>query len=337
MSSCLPSTAQLLQNIRKYTLSSKHPINSIWPPHRRSAVMIILFYGNRGELRVLLTKRSRNLRAFSGHVSLPGGKADDMIESPLEVARRECFEEIGLPLDDKELTEQGLKLEVLNTLPCYLSRTFLSVKPVVCFLRDLQDEAAKINSIKFNLNPGETSSIFSVPLLDLLYDKKRNEHLPKDYRHEFIKRTNVKYSWGLIPWPLKHYFYPNVNEHEILWLDEVVDLSSDEDLTFSNSETSLKEGNVNKLKDIDGIKDVWGLTAQIIHDLALISIDKAETATIGNDNLIYGLTELGGQMLQRKRSEWESGMIDGENRFDYSQVIPRYYFTKLVKDFKSVL
>lgn len=314
----------------------QHPINSIWPPHRRSAVMIILFYGNKGELRVLLTKRSRSLRAFGGHVSLPGGKADSIDETPIEVARRESFEEIGLPLNDNELTSQGLKLEVLNSMPCYLSRTFLSVRPVVCLLKNLQNENERIKKIKFNLNPGETSSIFSIPLLDLLYDKKRNEHLPHDYRHEFIKRTNVDYKWGLIPWTLKHYFYPNVNEHEISWLDEVVDLSSDEDLTFSDNE-KLNEGSVNKLKDINGVRDLWGLTAQMLHDLALISIDKAETATIGNDNLLYGLTEFGGQMLERKRSDWESAMINSERGKDYSQVIPRHYFTKLVSDFKAVL
>ncbi|CAI4657402.1 CRL_G0038580.mRNA.1.CDS.1 [Saccharomyces cerevisiae] len=50
----------------------------------------------KGELRVLLTKRSRTLRSFSGDVSFPGGKADYFQETFESVARREAEEEIGL-------------------------------------------------------------------------------------------------------------------------------------------------------------------------------------------------------------------------------------------------
>ncbi|KAH3677038.1 hypothetical protein WICMUC_001944 [Wickerhamomyces mucosus] len=314
------TATELIANIRNYALPSIYPTQSIWPKHRRSAVMIILFIGNYGELRVLLTKRSRGLRAFSGHVSLPGGKADNFIESPIEIARRESFEEIGLNYDD-DLNIQGLELEHLNLLPCYLSRTFLSVRPVVCFLKNINQIDGKISNMKFILNPGETSSIFSIPLLDLITQINSSNH-------EYIKMTNATHKWGLIPWPIQHYFYPTINKHEVSWLEEVVDLSSDEEIQDNDIKGLLKKNG--------GIKDVWGLTARILYDLALVSIKGSTkgTFTIGNENLIYGLTEFGGQMLENKRSDWESGMIVDNINHDFSQILPRYIFNKVAKEVK---
>ena len=39
--------------------------------------MLILLYENAGELRVLLTTRSKSLRAHPGQTALPGGKKDE--------------------------------------------------------------------------------------------------------------------------------------------------------------------------------------------------------------------------------------------------------------------
>ena len=119
--------SQLLDNLRRFRYPQKFTLNSIWPANRRAAVLVLLFIGKKGELRVLLTKRSRNLRSFSGHVALPGGKADNIRETFEKVARREAEEEIGLPQDPQVLEQEyGMKLEVVTTeLPCYLSQTCL--------------------------------------------------------------------------------------------------------------------------------------------------------------------------------------------------------------------
>jgi len=43
------------------------------PVGRRAAVLILLFPGKRGELRVVLTVRASTLRSYAGQVALPGG------------------------------------------------------------------------------------------------------------------------------------------------------------------------------------------------------------------------------------------------------------------------
>jgi hypothetical protein len=45
--------------------------------HKRQAAVLILLYEKGGDLRVLLTTRSKNLRAHPGQTALPGGKMDD--------------------------------------------------------------------------------------------------------------------------------------------------------------------------------------------------------------------------------------------------------------------
>lgn len=312
------SVQEIINNIQNYSYSKAYPINSVWPPFRRSAVMIILFIGKYGELRVLLTKRSRQLNNFSGHVSLPGGKSDHDDETDWDVARRECFEEIGFPYDT-ELQQQGLKFTQLTKLPCYLSRTFLSVKPTVGLLTnfDKNKEFESINKIKLLLNPGETSSIFSIPLLDLIDSNVKKEYLKKSIKH---------YKWGKIEWPIKHFYYPSQSPDEVPWLEEILDLSSDD-------EHHLFDDDLKDHKDKD-IKDLWGLTAQILFDLANISMNQTNVNYIGNENLIYGLTEFGGQMLERKRTPWESGMIVNERGRAYDEVLPQHTFKKLVKEFR---
>ena len=61
---------------------------------RRSAVLVPL-YDDGGELYVVLTRRSSNLRSHTSEVSFPGGRSDEG-ESPLATALREAEEEIGL-------------------------------------------------------------------------------------------------------------------------------------------------------------------------------------------------------------------------------------------------
>ncbi|KQJ98150.1 hypothetical protein BRADI_3g35160v3 [Brachypodium distachyon] len=63
---------------------------------RRAAVLVCLFRGTAGELRVILTKRSSSLSTHSGEVALPGGKADKGDADNAATALREAEEEIGL-------------------------------------------------------------------------------------------------------------------------------------------------------------------------------------------------------------------------------------------------
>lgn len=316
----------LLENIRAFNAyRSPYTLRDVWPVGRRSAVLVLLFIGTQGELRVLLTKRSRSLRSFSGHVSFPGGKADEGEEVPEQVARREAAEEIGLPQDPHRLRDEfGMEVEnVLTEMPCYMSRTLLSVKPVVCLLKNKgpnRGDTEPLNGSRFvaKLNPGETSSLFSVPLLDLAPHHLRPAGMP-----EYIHEQEQSLEWGGLPWVVRHLHYPVENPGEVPWLQAVEDISStDEDHTH------------------EGIacRDLWGLTAKVIGDLASVAtrlVTAADTVaagdphvTLGHEDLIYGLHRLAGEM-QPARSPWESALIAAKRGVRYADKIPPTYMQEL--------
>ena len=307
---------QALENIRKFKYLHPLPLSSVWPSTRRSAVLVLLFIGHKGELRVLLTKRSRGLSSFSGHVSLPGGKADDEKETFEQVARRESEEEIGLPRSAEILHKQfGMKIDNLTgQMPCYLSRTFLSVKPMVCFLHNDNSKGnTPLDATRFfgKLNPGETASIFSVPLNDLVY------HLfpqGQEYKPEYVERRESIRRWGGLRWPIGHYYYPIDNPHDVAWLNVIEDTSS-----------------ADELEEDSTCRDLWGLTAKILFDLSRIAngVTDNNDLDMGNEELLYGLHEFANQLQPGKRSDWEIGMITGEAGFKYKDVRPGYYLEQL--------
>lgn len=315
--------SRLLDNLRQFRNPNLLPLSSSWPRHRRAAVLILLFVGPRGELRVLLTKRSKGLSSFPGHISLPGGKADSVEESFESVARREAEEEIGLP-QDPEILRQRFGMTVENTceeLPCYLSRTFLSVKPLVCFLHTVEQTGVELNQpldgrrFTAALEPGETSSIFSVPLLDMVAHL-----LPENsnYQKEYLEyKTNFRV-WGGLKWPLKHYYYPAENPFDVHWLNDIQDNSSCDELEKS-----------------EGKRDLWGLTANILYDVARIAqgiVTRSDDMfDMGHEDLIYGLKEFGGQLQSGRRSNWENAMMLGSRDCEFSDVIAPFYMEKLSK------
>jgi 8-oxo-dGTP pyrophosphatase MutT (NUDIX family) len=76
-----------------------------------AAVLVPLFEED-GQARVILTRRSSNLRSHTGQVSFPGGRLDEG-EAPLAAALREAGEEIGI---DPAAVEIVGELSPLSTL-----------------------------------------------------------------------------------------------------------------------------------------------------------------------------------------------------------------------------
>ncbi|KAJ4290675.1 8-oxo-dGTP diphosphatase [Collariella sp. IMI 366227] len=141
--SALMRTKAAIARLRAY----KPPPFPLWdrlPLSRRAAVLLLLYADRRGDLRVVITMRAASLRSFSGHAALPGGKADTLDETPYQIARREAFEEIGLPLDDNKLPAP-FRIEHLCYLPMNLARTELvsrrSSAPFYNFLKETDDLA----------------------------------------------------------------------------------------------------------------------------------------------------------------------------------------------------
>ncbi|CAK7219982.1 8-oxo-dGTP diphosphatase [Sporothrix curviconia] len=110
------------------------------PVSRRAAVLVLLYADRRGDLRVVLTMRAASLRNYSGHAAFPGGKADSVDETAEQIARREAWEEIGLPLDDSKLP-RPFRIEHLCDLPYNLAKTELVVRPCVALLHAGEGDA----------------------------------------------------------------------------------------------------------------------------------------------------------------------------------------------------
>lgn len=172
----------------------------------RAAVLLLLFADRRGGLRVVVTMRAASLRTFSGQAALPGGRADTVEETPYETARREAWEEIGLPLDshvettpppshgqtddggepppvDWQGRDQGVpppfRIEHLCDLPCSLAKTGVVVRPCIAFVRfddsdGLGREAAVAaaararENMKPRLDAREVAAVFSAPFHNFL-------------------------------------------------------------------------------------------------------------------------------------------------------------------------
>ncbi|KAM7500729.1 hypothetical protein LguiA_025143 [Lonicera macranthoides] len=155
---------------------------------KRAAVLICLFEGNDGDLRVILTKRSSMLSSHSGEVSLPGGKAEEGDTDDADTATREAKEEIGL---DPSV------VNVVTALEPFLSKHLLRVIPVIGILSDK-------NAFKPAPNADEVESVFDAPLEMFLKDENRRseerEWMGDKYLiHFFDYETDGKkfVIWGL--------------------------------------------------------------------------------------------------------------------------------------------
>ncbi|KAF5369693.1 hypothetical protein D9615_010148 [Tricholomella constricta] len=141
---------QCLRNLVSYQCPNyKIP----FPRGRSAAVLVALFVGRMGDLYVLLSRRSATLRTYAGDTSLPGGKADPEDATVEDTARREAFEEIGLPRDRH-------KVPLLCILEPFLAANATVVTPVVVLILD--------NTLRPMLNDAEVASLFSHPLASFL-------------------------------------------------------------------------------------------------------------------------------------------------------------------------
>ncbi|KAI0751196.1 NUDIX hydrolase domain-like protein [Daedaleopsis nitida] len=142
-----------IQNLAAY----RPPKSSLrFPKSRSAAVLVAVFIGRMGDLYVLLSRRASSLRTYAGDTALPGGKWEDRDKSFEWTARREAFEEIGLPLDYK-------KVPTLCVLEPFLAGNRLVVTPVIVLILD--------NTLRPILNQAEVTALFSHPLNSFLHSE----------------------------------------------------------------------------------------------------------------------------------------------------------------------
>ena len=102
--------------------------------------------------------------------TFPVGKSDTLEETAVQTARREAFEEIGLPDDDRQLPSP-LQVEHLCELPSSLALTELGVRPCVALLHTGDDPRDPEQNLIPRLEPKEVAAVFTAPLRKFLSDR----------------------------------------------------------------------------------------------------------------------------------------------------------------------
>ncbi|CAG7554462.1 unnamed protein product [Fusarium equiseti] len=279
----------------------KPPAFPLWdrlPVRRRAAVLILLYADRRGDLRVVITMRAASLRNFSGHAAFPGGKADDAQETPFQIARREAWEEIGLPMDDSKLPKP-FRVEHLCYLPPSLARTHLVVRPCVAFLhadqRTAGEPAPTVDETMIpRLDAREVAAVFSAPFYNFLQANDLppgpGEVLPEGRWYDGFWHSWKDHRWRV------HNFYVPVNNQSI-------------SKPRKDSEQSQLVEKLEKEEEPDGRFKVWGMTARILVDAARIAYAQEpgfeHNDNIGDEDIIAYADSLGelGEKVQEKKTE----------------------------------
>ncbi|KAI1643471.1 NUDIX hydrolase domain-like protein [Daldinia loculata] len=286
-------SAAAIARLRAY----KPPPFPTWdhlPVSRRAAVLILLFADRRGDLRVVITMRATSLRNFSGHAAFPGGKADALSESPYQIARREAWEEIGLPMDDAKIPKP-FRIEPLCCLPCSLAKTEMAVRPCVAFLHadDVpgKPQAMVDESMIPRLDAKEVAAVFSGPFHNFLKAKDEpheGETIPPGDWYD-----GYWHHWHDKPWRV-HNFHVPVNNQKV-------------------TKPKVRDGGQAVLADMleeeeDAVQRflVWGLTARMLVDAARIAYEEEpefeHNSHYGDEEIIAILNDAG-RLPDKKRKE----------------------------------
>lgn len=122
-------------------------------PITRASAVLVALYEHDGEARVILTRRSRELRNHRGEIAFPGGRSD-LGEDPVTTALREADEEVALRAD---------QVDVVGWLsPLVTLASGSAIWPIVATMSDEPTLVA---------NPDEVEHVFAVALSELARDE----------------------------------------------------------------------------------------------------------------------------------------------------------------------
>ena len=145
------------------------------------AAVLVPIIAHAEGLTVLFTRRTAHLKAHSGQVSFPGGRAEPGDATPERTALREAEEEIGLA---------ARRVEVLARLPEYLTRTGFRVTPVVGLIEP---------PLELVPDAREVDEVFEVPLgfiLDPVNHRRESRQIGERLARYYVIEHQGRTIWG---------------------------------------------------------------------------------------------------------------------------------------------
>lgn len=124
---------------------------------QRPAAVLVPLFEEEGETRVVLTRRSSQMRSHTGEVAFPGGRLEDG-EAAVAAALREAAEEVGIDAAAVEVVGQLSPLTTIRGRSAISS--FVGLLPARPVLRPC---------------PAEVEHAFDVALADLMADGVAHE------------------------------------------------------------------------------------------------------------------------------------------------------------------
>jgi 8-oxo-dGTP pyrophosphatase MutT (NUDIX family) len=319
-------------------------------------VLILLFADKVGDLRVVLTIRSAGLKNCTkttvhsldkqqhpylshplsntppdaGQAALPGGKADTLHETPWQTARREAFEEIGLPMSEKNLPP-GYTVEHLAELPANLAMTELGVRPCVAYLKTPAPSPSNTNpdaarDILPKLDAKEVAALFTAPFHNFLREKDEDV-AQREVEGEWYKGS--WHSWHESAWRMHNFSVP-VNSSTAFLAKaseeppQQKDASSVETEKPSSAPESNKRAEPGKGSSLqpalprsfyrvteDALSKprfrVYGMTARILVDAARVAYGEEpefeHNSHFGDEEMILRLLKIGRLNVEKKEGE----------------------------------
>jgi 8-oxo-dGTP pyrophosphatase MutT (NUDIX family) len=177
----------------------EHSVEKKFSNREPALAAVLLPLVMRDELMLLLTERSANMSTHSGQIALPGGKTDEADHDAVETALREAHEEVGLGREH---------VEVLGTLPTYITGTAFIITPVVALVQP---------GFVLQANPAEVADIFEVPLRYLMNPAHHQRHefefdgvvrqwLSMPYTGAEETDAKERYIWGATAGMLRNFY-----------------------------------------------------------------------------------------------------------------------------------
>ncbi|KAJ5651946.1 hypothetical protein N7507_009372 [Penicillium longicatenatum] len=249
----------------------------------------------------------------AGDAALPGGRADAPSETPFQTARREAWEEIGLPGIDQPLPHP-FTVEHLCELPANLAKTEVVVRPCVALLHSYDAQTGQNADPEISLIPKldarEVAAVFTAPFYSFLRLRDDDEQLPPNSQEDSIvgsaqadqgslgadANETDPGEWYRGSWSLWH--NSNWRMHQF----------------FVRANTRVVKPkphkNVELAADADGQVQryrVFGMTARIIVDAARVAYDQEpefeHNSHFGDEAMIAKLRRLGRLSAVRRRSD----------------------------------